>query len=167
MEKTDWTAFEAVWDRVTGPSESVSVPKNRPAPSPSRSEESRLAMFLQETAAAETAYRALQARTSLRWLRELCARLRQQEAMHRRQLQSACFLLTGDTCPLASLPDPGDPATELLRKQLLRERSSAAAYRKAARDADSMELSRLYGELAAGEARHEEMLRAALMRLMA
>ena len=169
MEKTDWTAFDAVWNRVSGASaESPAVPAGKKVSPPRKEAEdtARLRLFLEETAAAERAYRAITARTSLRWLQELCGKLRQQETVHKRRLQSAYFLLTGDTCPLREVPGAQAPLLEMLRSRLLCERASAGAYREAARAADSMELSRLFTELAGEEARHGELLHAAVTRLL-
>lgn len=167
MEKTDWTAFGAVWERVCARSEPAGpVQTGKPAP-PEPPEKARLAMFLQETAAGEALCRGLYARSALRWLRELCACLQRQKTAQKRQLQSAYFLLTGDTCPLPPAPVSGDSAPELLRRLLLAEQSTAAAFRDAAGDTESMELSRLYRELAAAGERRTAQLRSALTRLLA
>ena len=167
MEKTDWAAFEAVWQRVNGPSPAPSSPKKRPPPSrPPNEDAARLRMFLEETVLAESAYRALMSRTSLRWLRELCMKLREGENHRRRKLQSAYFLLTGDTLPLREQPAKAGPVLEMLRERILAEDASAMACREAAQSTGSMELSRLFHELSESEARHAELLRNAVRRLL-
>ena len=165
MEKTDWTAFEAVWDRVSGASAPLSR-KHPPAPAPGKEDASQLRIFLQETFEAETAYRAAAGRTSLRWLKELCEKLRRQKGIQLRRLQSAYFLLTGDTCPLPKKPDARCPLLELLRSRLLHERSSAAAFGAACKETGDMELSRLYGELSAENTHTGELLHTAISRLL-
>ena len=164
MENTDWSAFEAVWDRVSAAS-SPSPKKKAPPPAPSKEDASQLRIFLQETSEAENAYRAAAGRTSLRWLKELCEKLRRQKSIQTRRLQSAYFLLTGDTCPLPQKPEAGYPVLELLRGRLLQERSSAAAFHAACKETGDMELSRLYRELAAENTRSGELLRTAISRL--
>ena len=167
MEKTDWAAFDAVWQRVSGASPAPPSPKKRVPPSrPPNEDAARLRMLLEESVSAESAYRALIGRTSLRWLRELCAKLRQAENLRRRKLQSAYFLLTGDTLPLRESPAEQAPVLEMLRGRIFAEDASAAACHEAAQSTGSMELSRLFHELSESEAGHAELLRNAVRRLL-
>lgn len=162
MDKNDWTAFEAVWDRVSA---AASPSSRKQPPAPRHEDASQLRIFLQESSEAENAYRAAAGRTTLRWLKELCEKLRRQKSIQTRRLQSAYFLLTGDTCPLPQKAEASRPMPELLRQRLLHERSSAAAFSAACKETGDMELSRLYGELAAENTRCSELLRTAISRL--
>ena len=141
----DLNGFDRIWQRVQG------------APSrPERDDAAVLRRFLDGTAEAAAFEERLARRTAgvARQLQQL-----HRETLRRlHMLQTAYFLLTGDTyAPAESCPVQGGILTDL-RKDYLRAQERAGQYRAAGTATDREALATLYEELAELEAAHAASL---------
>ena len=174
MEQELLDRFPEIWGRVhPGPHEPPGPGPQAPPPGPPRPhgpacspDEAALRMFLGDLSAAEAGYLRMRKLVSRRDLREIFSRLADEAARDRRMLQSAYFLLTGDTCPSRLPPVRDLSPLSLARRLLLAARETAAALRRASRDTRDADLARLYGELARSRDRAARQLRAAADRML-
>ena len=147
----DPSVFSSVWERVSGDAApAVNGPYCRVP-----TDTDRLRGFMEDEAADIAAYRALARRTGgceSSALARICA----DEARHLSRLRSAYFILSGErfSPPPQCAPHREERVTDALRARYLAEINGAEEYAKAAESARRKDLSALFSELSADEARH-------------
>ncbi len=138
--------FEEVWRRVTGETEKEP------------DEAACLRGYMDDERADSAYYAAMAARC--RGVREkrLFSRLSAEEAGHLRRLQTAYFMLAGDTYVPRSGRVRIDSMLDALRARHAGETALAETYSRAALSAKNVKLKKLYSSLAADELRHASLL---------
>jgi rubrerythrin len=155
----DKDKFDAVWRRVKNEPASA-VYKNDKQKTTARDEAGRLRDFMDGEACDAQFYAALSrmGQRSAPQLTQPLQHISGDERTHLKKLRAYYFILTGETytppcaCPLAySVPDA-------LRQKYSGEGAAAKAYLEAASSTAHEELSEVYRQLAADEARHRKII---------
>lgn len=149
--------FNRVWERVRaakneGPLQPERLSLNKPAP---LNVKSVLEGFIENEVSDSGYYFALASRTAQQNAKRVFTQLANDEKRHARQLQTAYFLLTGNSYA-AKKPAKTPPRSilEALRQRYSAENEGAAEYIKAAERTENPELKQLFLELAKDEKRH-------------
>lgn len=158
MENFDTKTFSEVWNRV---SLSEQMPQKNES-----SDTEKLCCFMDLTAAAEAHYAVMAQKSRSRENRAEFAALQREERENLRELQSAYFILSGDTYApftakpyIISMPDA-------LRERYMAEDSGCAAYHRAAMDSQKGSLTELYSRLARVEEKHAGILLKMIKRML-
>ena len=159
--KNELDGFDRVWDRV--------MKENRPRPPrPDKPEcECReLRRFMEEAAQAEAVYRDLARRSRDRRNSALFMELARDEEDTVRLLQSAYFLLTGDSFRPRPKPIRQTGMLTAIREQYRRELKSAEMYEDAARENKIPNLSQVFKSIIQKERHHAEILADLIKKIM-
>ena len=156
--------FADVWNRVV-PTSSAMPEQNAP-PKAVTNDEAQLRAFIEDEAADCRYYTALACRSAPGSARRLFSRLAAEENAHMKKLQTAYFILTGDThCP--PLVCPYIPSfLDALRTRYIGERNGAEEYMTAAKTTNLEHLSDLYRSLADDEKCHADCIAALIEQIM-
>lgn len=140
--------FESVWQRVTNDSKSHDV-------------KTMLEGFITNEAADAAFYSALAVRIASQSARRRFTALSRDENGHAKRLQSAYFLLTGNSfVPKYPRPNPPRSLLEALRLRYIAERNGAAKYDEAAARVSDGDIGKLFRQLAEDERRHAGEIKA-------
>ncbi len=140
--------FSEIWSRVTAANRAEAGP-------PAFDDRAALSEFIEDETSDSAYYSMLASRASLPEARRLFNRLSADERRHARLLQTAYFLLTGDTyAPKKPAPEPPRSMLEALRLRYAAETQGARAYAEAASKTGDPDLRELFTALSADEKRH-------------
>ena len=148
----DFEKLNDVWARVTGANEdSVQYQDGRPA------DAEKIGSFITDAEELSVFYSEIahRCRTKSQILRRLAAE--EKDAI--RRLQTAHFLLTGDTCPVSKGPSVQGSTLDALREAYMAENDTADAYRSAAISSGNGSVTDLFSALSERASDHAATLR--------
>lgn len=148
----DREKFDSIWQRVMPNTSEQITPTSQVGKN--SDDESQLRKFIDDESADCNYYAMLAQKCLSRSIKQLFLRLSTEEHCHMKRLQTAYFILTGDSyypamvCPLIN------SIMDSLRARYIGETEGAEAYLKAAGETESEKLACIYRELAEDENRH-------------
>lgn len=149
--------FNRVWERVRAARSERLMQPERPYTGKAAplNMKSALEGFIENEVSDSGYYSALASKTTQLKARRLFMRLSAEEKNHARQLQTAYFLLSGNSYAVKRpAKTPPRSMLEALRQRYSAENEGAAAYLSAAERTDNSELKQFFSELARDEKRH-------------
>lgn len=145
----NFDGFDAVWNRVTGSSST---------PDEAFDDEKSLRFFMDKEAEASATYNALARRCTSRKTAIIFTNIARDEQHHLKELQSAYFLLCGDSyCPKTPQIKYHGMLTAL-REQYKSEVQSAEGYETASGKTRIPNLSRIFKSISAEERHHIKII---------
>jgi len=159
MDNFNLEKMSEVWSRVTATPEIGAVcsidQSNEPA---------KICGFISKAQRLSFFYEALARKSRVK-----CAqfrRLASEERRNVRRLQTAYFILTGDTCTVGESNVEVNSLLDALRKAYIEENANADAYRKAEIESKTGSVAELFSTLADRETDHAIKLRDMIAELM-
>jgi rubrerythrin len=149
--------FISVWERVRAANHEDGKKPLSPAAEKQApvNIKSMLENFIEDEAKDSGFYEALAAKTTQPNIKRVFMQLAKAEKQHALKLQTACFLLTGNSCAVKKPPSEAPRSMlEALRLRYSKENEGSQAYSRAAEQTDKPELKQLFSELAAEEKKH-------------
>ena len=150
--------FNNVWDRV--------VKERNNDGSKFEGETTRLRRFMDYEAESITAYQSLAQRSTSRRYTGVFQSIARDEQNHLRNLQSAYFLLTGDSYRSDRRPASNQGMLAQLRSQYQKELESAKAYEQASERTRIPNLAEIFKSNSKDEARHAKILENMIRQVM-
>ena len=150
--------FDRVWDRVMKDEARRPHPPRPPKPPEAKCECEGLRRFMDGAAQSAEVYRALARRCRSRRDAAAFSQMSRDESEMLRELQSAYFLMTGDSYRPHTHPVPREGMLTAMREQYRREQKSAEMYEDAVRENKISNISALCKKNIAIERRHGEIL---------
>ncbi|MBR7081218.1 MAG: hypothetical protein IKI49_00695 [Oscillospiraceae bacterium] len=159
MGNLDVEKMNAVWARVTGaPAACAACRTDLP------DDAEKIRAFIAEARRLARFYDALSKKCAVKSARFRC--LAADERRNIKRLQTAYFILTGDTCAVRGTEAETDSVLAALREAFIRERANADAYGRAAIESKSGFAAELFSALSSREADHAAELQSMIAELM-
>ncbi len=165
MDAYNTENFEKVWQRVINSASDAPEDTQRLIHG-AEEETARLIRFMKRENGESAAYAFMARRCMDRRLARRFEILSGEEKSHLIKLQSAYFILTGDTYPLKPPEESGESMLAALRERCIDEAEGEKEYGKAAADTKDPKLSRLYSSIMEDEKRHLSMIGKAIISLL-
>ena len=158
MEKMNFEKMNEVWSRVAGISGDIAACRS------GQNAQEQICRFIGNARELSSLYNMLSKKCAAK--SAVFRRLSADECRNIRRLQTAYFILTGDTCAVSGGGQKEKPLLDMLRDAYLAENRSFDAYRRAAIESKSGDLTELFSVLADAEAGHAAVLRDMISELM-
>ena len=152
----DFKGFETVWDRVMEDKK----------PEKPIDEASRLRLFMDKEAEAAVYYQTLAGKCTLRKSAATFMAMSRDEQKHLKLLQSAYFILTGDTYRPKKPMVKHQGMLSMLRQRYESEIKSAEGYEKAGQETRIPNLMQIFKSIVPDERKHVRIIEEMIRRIM-
>ena len=160
MEKMNFEKMNEVWARETGASDGAAACRSTENSAPEL-----ICRFIGDAQRMAALYSALSKKCGAAG-NAVFRKLAADERRNVRHLQTAYFILTGDTCKISGSRAEVKSLLDALREAYLAESAGADAYRRSAIESSNGSITELFSMLADCESNHAAQLRKMISELM-